>query len=125
MAIRLDPKYSLAYYCRGWAYDKKGRYDEAIADYTEAIRLQPQYADAYCARGWAHSKNGEQAKAEADFARARRLGYKGPAGSLVMGLLIFASLCAAALIVGVVLLVVIGRWIAAGRMAGGPDAGWP
>src|ERR1700722_19551733 len=35
-AIRLEPKYSLAYNDRGSAYNHKGDNDRAIADYSEA-----------------------------------------------------------------------------------------
>ena len=41
-AIRLDPRYAVAYYNRGVAYCDKGDYDRAIADYNEAIRLDPK-----------------------------------------------------------------------------------
>ena len=44
---------------RGYAYDNKGDYDRAIADFTQAIRLDPNDADARRgleearqARGW-------------------------------------------------------------------------
>ena len=41
-AIRLDPKYAVAYNQRGWAYEKKHNHDRAIADYTAAILLNPK-----------------------------------------------------------------------------------
>ena len=50
-AIRLDPKYALAYSNRGTAWEAKQEYDRAIADYTEAIRLDPKHALAYNNRG--------------------------------------------------------------------------
>ncbi len=40
-ALRIDPTFIRAYELRGCAYCKKGDYDSAIADYTEAIRLRP------------------------------------------------------------------------------------
>jgi tetratricopeptide (TPR) repeat protein len=40
-ALRLDPKYTFAYYNRGDAYRYNGDLDRAIADYTEALRLVP------------------------------------------------------------------------------------
>ena len=50
-AIRLDPKYALAYNNRGIAWRDKKEYDKAIADYNEAIRLDPKYAVAFDNRG--------------------------------------------------------------------------
>jgi len=53
-AIRLDPKFALAYNNRGAAYGDKNERDRAIADYSEAIRLDPKYAEAYYNRGANH-----------------------------------------------------------------------
>jgi tetratricopeptide (TPR) repeat protein len=64
----------MAYNNRGWAYDKKGDHDKAIAEYTEAIRLDPKDAMAYNNRGWAYRKKGELDKAKQDFDQAEKLG---------------------------------------------------
>jgi len=45
-AIRIAPKYAIAYYNRGRAYRAKGDNDRAIADFEEAIRLDPTIAPA-------------------------------------------------------------------------------
>jgi tetratricopeptide (TPR) repeat protein len=45
-AIRLDPKYAIAFNNRGSAWLIKKEYDKAIADYDEAIRLDPKYVNA-------------------------------------------------------------------------------
>ncbi len=45
---------AVAYANRGNAYEKKGEYDRAIADYEQAIRLNPRYALAYSGRGNAY-----------------------------------------------------------------------
>ena len=37
----------------------KGKYDDAIADYTKAIALDPNVATAYTHRGLAYGKKGE------------------------------------------------------------------
>ena len=74
-AIRLDPKWAVAYYNRGSAYEKRGEIDKSIADYTKAIRLNPTLARAYYNRGLAYSRNGDKTKAEEDFAQAKKLGY--------------------------------------------------
>ena len=38
---------AIAFTNRGNAYERKGQYDRAIRDYTEAIRLKPGYAIAF------------------------------------------------------------------------------
>ena len=48
------------------------RYDEAIADFTEAIRLAPEVPHAYYGRGWVYSKEGAKGKAETDFAEGKK-----------------------------------------------------
>ena len=75
-AIRLDPKYALAYYNRGSPGSRKKEYDKAIADYTEAIRLDPKYALAYNNRGVAWSDKKDYDKAIADYSEAIRLDPK-------------------------------------------------
>ena len=49
-ALRLDPLATIAYILRGFAYDKKGDYDQAIAEYDQALGL----AVAYNNRGLAY-----------------------------------------------------------------------
>ena len=60
----------LAYNNRGNAYQDKGNYRRAIADYNIAIRLKPDYAQAYYSRGRAQFALGEFAAAITDFARS-------------------------------------------------------
>ncbi len=45
-AIRLKPDFADAYYNRGGEHFKKGKYDLAIADFTEVIRLESGFAMA-------------------------------------------------------------------------------
>ena len=58
-AIRINPKFALAYNNRGDAWRHKGDLDRAIADFDEAIRLDPAFALAYGNRGdsWHQQKN--------------------------------------------------------------------
>jgi tetratricopeptide (TPR) repeat protein len=67
-----------AYLNRGFAYDNKGDYDRAIADYGEAIRLHPQFALAYSNRGIVYNRKGNYDRAFADFGEAIRLNPKLP-----------------------------------------------
>ena len=54
----MNPQDALAYNNRGYAYDDKGEYDQAIKDYGKAIELNPQYALAYNNRGYAYMTRG-------------------------------------------------------------------
>jgi len=56
------------------SYERKGEYDRAIADYTEAIRLDRGSALSYSNRGSAYEKKGELDKALADFREAQNKG---------------------------------------------------
>ena len=80
-AIRLDPKYAVAYYDRGTAYNGKGMTDlveasrhgnlttayyiaeenfvNANADFTKAIRLDQRVADVYYGRRVAYTQQGD------------------------------------------------------------------
>src|SRR5260370_661859 len=69
-AIRLDPKYVIAFVSRGIAYPVKGDYDRAIADYNEAVRLDPKYALAFYGRGLAYHLTGDFDRAIADYSEA-------------------------------------------------------
>jgi tetratricopeptide (TPR) repeat protein len=75
-AIRLNPKYALAYSSRALVYRKKGDYEKAIADLTKAIRLDPKYAKTYYKRADAYYKKGDYDKAIADLTEAIRLDPK-------------------------------------------------
>jgi tetratricopeptide (TPR) repeat protein len=72
-AIRLNPKFAIAYYNRGISYRKKKEYGLAIQDYTEAIRLNAKYADAYNNRGWSYYNKKEYDLAIQDYETALRL----------------------------------------------------
>ena len=59
-----------AYYNRGLAYGKKGKYDQAISDFTRALELNPGNARAYDRRGFAYGKKGQYDQAISDFTKA-------------------------------------------------------
>jgi len=62
-----------AYSNRGFAYDDKGEYDKAIADYTQAIKINPKNAIAYTNRGAVYYSKGALDRAIADFDEAIKL----------------------------------------------------
>src|SRR5215468_7218949 len=58
---------------RGVAYDDKGDYDRAIADFNEAIRLDPKIAMFQANRGLSYSNKGDYERAITDYDQAIRL----------------------------------------------------
>ena len=58
------------YYNRGWDYDLKGDYDNAIANYTKAIEQKPNYAEAYFKRGRAYWMKNDYDSAITDYTKA-------------------------------------------------------
>lgn len=46
-AIRLDPNYAYAYYCKGNILEKQGLFKEAIDCYNRAIIIDPKYVNAF------------------------------------------------------------------------------
>ena len=85
-AIRLDPKFTIAYNNRGLARSDKQEYDKAIADFNEAIRLDPKFAYAYNNRGSAWEAKQELDKAIADYTEAIQLDPKDAYAYLTRGL---------------------------------------
>ena len=62
------------WYLRGGAYfDKRGDYDQAIADFSRAIELNPDNAEYWHDRGAAYFRKGDYDRAIADYARACQL----------------------------------------------------
>ena len=76
-AIRLEPRYPLAYVYRGMAHDRLGQLEEAVADYGEAINLDPQGAPIYASRALVYTLMGDDAEAAKDVAMAVELGVDG------------------------------------------------
>jgi tetratricopeptide (TPR) repeat protein len=69
-SANLDAQDAADYVDRGLAWQKKGEYDKAIADYDQALAINPEDARACCCRGAAWRAKGEYDKAIADFNRA-------------------------------------------------------
>ena len=63
---------------RGNAYDDKGDYDRAIADYNEAIRLDPKNSAAFFNRGLTSAKKKDYDGAIANYSAAIQLNRKDP-----------------------------------------------
>lgn len=66
---------------QGAAYVRAGRYDDAIASYTEAIRQSPHDAESYLVRGRAHhcrNRAGDLDQAIADFTQAIQIAPQDP-----------------------------------------------
>jgi len=64
---------ALLYTNRGFAYNSKRQFADAIADHTAAIRLNPQLSYAFAARGYAYLERGELEKAFVDLTESIRL----------------------------------------------------
>ena len=62
-----------AYINRGNAWNSKGEYDRAIAEYDQALRLKPDFAAVYNDRAYAWYHKGEYDKAFADYTTALEL----------------------------------------------------
>jgi Flp pilus assembly protein TadD len=58
---------------RGAIYERKGDFDQAIANFTQAIRINPNYVLAYVNRGIAYYRKSDYTHARADWNRALQL----------------------------------------------------
>jgi tetratricopeptide (TPR) repeat protein len=67
---RAEDDKASAYNWRGYAYNRKGDYDRAIADIDQAIQLDPKCANAYSNRGNAYNGKGDYDRAIADYDQA-------------------------------------------------------
>ncbi len=67
---------AFAYYGRAGAYQKKGDYDAAIADFTKVLELNPKAVQIYHLRGAAYQKKGDHDKAIADHTKTVELNPK-------------------------------------------------
>ena len=71
--LRFAPHSAPLYNGRGVAYNRKGEYDLAIADYDRAIEIDPEFAGAYSNRGNVYDSQGKYDLAISDYNRAIEL----------------------------------------------------
>ena len=67
-----------AYFNRGFSFDKLGRFDEAIRDYTKAVDIDPLNAFAYYNRGISYDRKGDFTSAIENFTLALKLDPNNP-----------------------------------------------
>jgi tetratricopeptide (TPR) repeat protein len=72
-AVRIDPKFSMAFSDRGMIWMLDGAYDAAIYDLDEAIRLDPSNSKAFNNRGLTRIYKGQPDKALSDLNESLRL----------------------------------------------------
>jgi tetratricopeptide (TPR) repeat protein len=75
-AIRLNPKFAIAYRSRAETYGSMGKRTEALADISEAVKLDPKNVWAHWFRGEQHRFTKEFDVAIADYTEALRLDPK-------------------------------------------------
>jgi len=66
----------ISYYNRGIVYYVKGKYDQAISDYSKALEINPKDTAAYNNRGLYYYRKGEYDKAWEDVRKAQSLGFQ-------------------------------------------------
>ena len=75
----VDPKdLATAHKNRANAYDDRGEYDLAFADYEQAVLINPQDADAFNSRGTTYTAFGNYERAIQDFDQAIKLNPSSP-----------------------------------------------
>ena len=57
--LEADPSYVQAYYHRGIAYFKNGKYDEALTDFNKAQELSPDLSILWMYKGFAYRNLGD------------------------------------------------------------------
>ncbi len=60
----------IGYYNRGNDHRDKGKYDEAISDYTKVLEIDPREVRAYVNRGATYGRKGQYDQAISDFTKA-------------------------------------------------------
>ncbi len=68
--IEINPRDADVYYNLAILYDEKGRYNQAISNYTKVIEINPRHAVAYYNRGNAYGKKNRYNQAISDYTKA-------------------------------------------------------
>jgi Flp pilus assembly protein TadD len=69
-ATILDPFSAVAFYNKGYACANLGRFEEAVAAYSDAIKLKNDYGEAYVNWGITHFQLGDKSSARHDLRHA-------------------------------------------------------
>jgi len=64
--VQIEPHVATSFYVRGKARAALNRYDEAIADFSEAMRLRPELVYPRIARSESYARVGDSARSEED-----------------------------------------------------------
>ena len=80
-----EPPAGIADLQRGLENLQKGRYEQAVADFTRALELLPGTAEAYSGRGWALEKLKRYDQALADYSKLIEINPRSPAAYVSRG----------------------------------------
>jgi tetratricopeptide (TPR) repeat protein len=72
-AVALRPESAVAHHNLGYSLGRKGRLDEAIAEYREVLRIKPDLPGAHCNLAYALRDKGKWDEAIAEYQEALRL----------------------------------------------------
>lgn len=72
-AIAVCPKMAALYFLKGYAMDKKGKYQDAAQLYGLAIKINDQIPGYFCRRAVSHANYGNSSAAMADIASAEKI----------------------------------------------------
>jgi len=75
-ALKLDPKYALAWDNIGDVYRAKGDQEQAIAAYQKAVELEPENAEYWHSIGWFYLTQHEFEQAEENLSKSFQLSGK-------------------------------------------------
>ena len=73
-ALKINPKYSPAWYHKGMTYAREVKFNDAIAAYDNALHLEPGNADYFYARAVVYINSGNTQKGYEDFRRSCEFG---------------------------------------------------